>query len=400
MRNPFTRFLKRDAEVSSGPGAVGVVFGSDDESICVPGYVSLDHNPEIMTGCRRIAELIGSITIHLMDSTESGDYRIKNELSRMIDITPMPTMTRSTWMQAIVMNLLLYGRGNSIVLPHTRAGYLRSLEPVSASRVSFLPIGYNDYRVMIDGKSFKPDDVLHFIYNPDRLYLWKGRGVDVSLKDIANNLKQAEATKKGFLASKWKPSIIIKVDAMNEMFSSPERRQKMLDEYIKTDGAGQPWVIPGEQIDIESIKPLTLADLAISDTVEVDKRTVAAVLGVPAFLLGVGDYDQKAWNAFVQSTVRPIALALAQEMTKKLILSPDWYLRFNTLSLLDWDLTTISSVYGALSDRGFVTGNEVRDRIGMSPADGLDEFRVLENYIPYDMAAMQKKLIQGGSGDE
>ena len=62
---------------------------------------------------------------------------------------------------------------------------------------------------------------------------------------------------------------------------------------------------------------------------------------------------------------------------------------------MDWDLQTISNVYGALSDRGFVTGNEVRDRIGMSPADGLDEFRVLENYIPYDMAALQKKLVQG-----
>ena len=61
---------------------------------------------------------------------------------------------------------------------------------------------------------------------------------------------------------------------------------------------------------------------------------------------------------------------------------------------MDWDLATISDVFGKLSDRGFVTGNEVRDRIGMSPADGLDEFRILENYIPYDMSGLQSKLIQ------
>ena len=82
-------------------------------------------------------------------------------------------------------------------------------------------------------------------------------------------------------------------------------------------------------------------------------------------------------------------------MTKKLILSPSMYIRFNLLSLYDWDIQTLSSVFGSLSDRGFVTGNEVRDRMGLSPKDGLDELRVLENYIPYELSAYQKKLVQG-----
>lgn len=375
---------------------IGLVVGTTEDSICVPGYTSLDKCPEVMTACRRIAELIGSITIHLMKNTDNGDVRIVNELSKMIDITPMPNMTRSTWVQAFVTTMLLQGRGNAIVLPHTRAGIIKRLEPIAASRVSWEPIGWSDYNVFIDGRKYRPDDVLHFVYNPDPVYLWKGQGINVSLKDVANNLKQAEATKRGFLESKWKPSVIVKVDAMTEQFTTPEGRDKILDDYIKMDGAGKPWIIPGEQIDVQTIKPLTLADLAISDTVEVDKRTVASVLGIPPFVLGVGDYDKDAWNAFIQNTVRPIALQIAQEMTRKLIISPDWYLKFNTLSLMDWDLKTISEVFGGLSDRGFVTGNEVRDRIGMNPVDGLDEFRVLENYIPVDKSGLQKKLVQEG----
>lgn len=375
---------------------IGLVVGTTEDSICVPGYTSLDKCPEVMTACRRIAELIGSITIHLMKNTDNGDVRIVNELSKMIDITPMPNMTRSTWVQAFVTTMLLQGRGNAIVLPHTRAGIIKRLEPIAASRVSWEPIGWSDYNVFIDGRKYRPDDVLHFVYNPDPVYLWKGQGINVSLKDVANNLKQAEATKRGFLESKWKPSVIVKVDAMTDQFATPEGRNKILDEYVKMDGAGKPWIIPGEQIDVQTIKPLTLADLAISDTVEVDKRTVASVLGIPPFVLGVGDYDKDAWNAFIQNTVRPIALQIAQEMTRKLIISPDWYLKFNTLSLMDWDLKTISEVFGGLSDRGFVTGNEVRDRIGMNPVDGLDEFRVLENYIPVDKSGLQKKLVQEG----
>ncbi|MBR3171290.1 MAG: phage portal protein [Lachnospiraceae bacterium] len=386
MRNPFKKRSR---------SSIGILIGQEEEGLCVQGYTSLDKNPEIMTACRSIAELIGTITIHLMMNTPDGDVRIENELSRMIDITPMPYMTRKAWMESIVMNLLLYGKGNAVVLPHTRAGYLRELEPIAADRVSFVPIGYSDYQVWIDGKAFRPDDVLHFTYNPDKLYLWKGQGINVSLKSIADNLKQAEATKKGFLQSKWKPSIIVKVDAMNDSFSDPEKRKKMLQEYVQTEGAGEPWVIPGEQIDVKEIRPLTLADLAISDTVEIDKKTVAAVIGVPPFLLGVGDYDQEAWNNFVRTKVRAIVTEIAQEMTRKLIISPDWYLRFNELSLLDWDLQTIANVYGELRKQGIVDGNEVRDRIGMGPREGLNELVMLENYIPADRLGDQNKLNGG-----
>ena len=392
MRLPFLR--------NNNPSGanIGLFLMGDDDTFCVPGYTSLDQCPEVMTACRRIAELVGSMTIYLMSNTENGDVRIVNELSRTIDINPMPNMTRSTWMQGIVMTMLLYGRGNAIVVPHTSKGYLGSLEPIAASRVNFDAIDYNKYRVLIDGASYNPKNLLHFVYNPDRIYLWKGRGVHVSLREIANNLKQAEATKKGFLESKWKPSVIVKVDAMNDTFASVDGRNKILDEYIKMDGEGKPWIIPSEQIDIETIKPLTLADLAISDTVEVDKRTVAAIFGIPPFLLGVGEYSQSEWNSFIQNTIRPLAQAIAQELTKKLILSPKWYIRFNDLSLMDWDLDKISQVFCALGDRGYVSGNEVRDRIGLSPVDGLDEYRILENYIPVDMAGMQKKLIQDDSG--
>ena len=388
-------FLKRDNKSKS---CIGVVVSDDDESLKCSGYTSLADNPEVLTACRRIATLISSMPIMLMENGNSGDVRIFNELSRKLDIEPNKNMTRRTWMEAIVMNMLLYGKGNSIVKPYTSRGYITNLEPISASRVSILPdaVDTRKYYVVIDGKSYDPADVLHFVDNPDKYYPWMGKGMTVVLKDVANNLQQASATKKGFMSTKWKPSIIVKVDAMIDEFSSPEGRQKLMDEYISSSEAGEPWLIPAEQFDVETIKPLSLADLAISDSVVMDKRTVASIIGVPPFVLGVGEYDQTAWNSFINNTVRIIAQEIEQELTRKLILNPKWYVKFNILSLMNWDLQTIADVFGKLSDRGFVTGNEVRDRIGMSPADGLDEFRILENYIPYEMSALQKKLVQEG----
>lgn len=389
MMSVFDFFRKRQKrDISS------VAFWMPDfDDSCPEGYTRLDRNPEIVTACRKIASLIGSITIYLMNNTSDGDMRIVNELSRAIDIEPMPNMTRSTWMEAIVMNMLLYGKGNSIVIPHTFKGYLQSLEPVSADRVSFIPEGYREYKVMVDGISRRSDSVLHFVFNPDRHYLWKGQGVTVILKDLAGNLKQAMETEKAFMRSEYKPSIIVKVDALVDEFSSPEGRSKLIDSYVKPAHKGDPWIIPAEQFSVEQVKPLTLADLAISDTVKLDKKMIAAILGVPAYVVGAGEYRRDEWNNFVQTTVMTICKSIASELTKKLIIKPEWYLQFNVWSLLDYDLQAMSNVLLAGSDRGFVNGDEWRDRMHMSPA-GLKEYRVLENYIPTDMSGKQKKLVQ------
>lgn len=384
----FRRKQKRSAEQQ-------IALWLNDGDICVSGYTPLDQNPEVVTAARKIAELVGMLTIQIMENTEDGDKRIVNELSRKLDIDPNPVMTRKTFIEAAVMNLLIYGKGNSIVQVNTHDGYIGSLYPVPSAQVSINPLpNGRDYTVMIDGKVYASDDVLHFRINPDKQYPWKGRGLEVLLKDLVSNLKQASVTEKAFFSSKWKPSLIIKVDAMTEEFSSKTGREKLLSEYVETSEAGQPWVVPAEALSVEQVKPLTLSDLALADNVQLDKRTVAAILGVPAFLLGVGDYNKQEWNSFVNTTIKSITMGIQQEMTKKLILSPNWYVRFNILSLLDWDIQTISTVFCALADRGFVTGNEVRDKIGMSPREGLNDLKILENYLPYDMSGLQKKLVQ------
>lgn len=393
------KLSKKKKKVQQRTASPQIGLWVEDSPICCAGYTSLDKCPEIVTACTKIAQMISTMTIHLMANTENGDVRVINELSRKIDIEPSPYMTRKQWIEAIVMNLLLYGKGNSIVLPHTKDGYLGSLEVVAPYRVGLYPDTISrGYYVTIDGKQFAPDELLHFTYNPDQYYPWKGKGFTIYLRDVANDLKQAAATKKGFMESKWKPSVIVKVDALTEEFAGPEGRKKLLEEYVQGTGAGEPWLIPAEQFSVDQIRPLTLEDLAISDVVKIDKATVASVLGVPAFLLGVGDYNQKEWEMFVKTTVFSIVTEIQQEMTKKLILSPKMYLCFNYWSLLNWDIKTISDVLLAGSDRGFITGNEYRNRIGFEPKEGLDELRILENYIPYDKSGDQKKLIQ--SGDE
>lgn len=366
------------------------------DTLTCQGYTNLADNPEIITAVNKIAKLIGSMTIHLMQNTDDGDVRIRNELSRKIDINPNENMTRSLFVQWIVSTLYLYGAGNAVVWPQFRRGYLRDLKPVPPAMVSFIPDGIWDYRVQINGKEYDPDEVLHFVLNPGSYYPWRGQGLQVALKDVANNLKQAATTEKGFMQSKWKPSIIVKVDSLTEEFASPEGRSRLLHDYIDTTEAGEPWMIPAEQFSIEQIKPLSLSDLALADMVQLDKKTVASILGVPPFVLGVGDFHREEWNNFISSTIMPIAQMIEQELTKKLLYSPDCYFHFNPRSLYNYELRDMAAIADDQYIRGIMTGNEVRNWLGLSPVEGLNELVILENYIPRGMIGEQSKLNQIG----
>ena len=216
---------------------------------------------------------------------------------------------------------------------------------------------------------------------------------------MTGNLRQASATKKGFMSDKWKPSVIVKVDGLSEEFSSEAGRKRLMTEYLQNSEAGAPWIIPADLMDIQQVKPLSLADLALKDGVELDKREVAAIVGVTPYMLGVGSYSDADHNHMIRTTATSIANIICSELTRKLLLSPDWYFKMSVRRLYSYTLKDLADVSSSLYVRGLMRGNECRDWLDLSPVDGLDELVILENYIPANMIGQQKKLKQGGEGN-
>lgn len=391
-------FLKRE-KTREQRSIVGLSHYDFLEKLGCREYVSLADSPEVQTAIKSIARLVSSMTIQLMANTEKGDKRIKNELSRKVDINPNALANRKTFIEYIVKQMILHGNG--IVLPKYR-GMSESGSPILNDLIPLNTTEYEFYETkkgyMIKGPrgEFNHDGILNFVLNPRMDMIFKGQGYRVWLRELVKNIKQARDTTNSFMTSNFMPSVIVKIDSTNEELMSKEGREKLKDRLLPSS-KGEPAIIPSDVVDIEVIKPLTLGDIAIHESVQLDKTAVANLLGVPAFLLGIGSFNQQEYNNFINTTIREFAQIIEQELTNKLLISDKMYFRFSIRSLYAYSLTELISAGAVMVKNAAMYRNELRDWAGLEYKEEMEELIILENYVPSDKLGAQEKLQKKGA---
>ena len=380
-------FRKKNTEKRSD---VGVTFLSlkSPGVLASQGYHRLSEAPEVAAAIWTIADLVSSAPIHLMENAANGDVRVRDALARKIDVDPWSLGTRQTWVHWIVETELT--EGEAVVIPKTAGMMLADLIP-AVDAALYRPVGSHSYIAKYNGFDFDADDILHFRLRPDPLQPWRGIGPQIQLQQVVDSIIQTAETKTAYMSSEYKPPIVIAVNSDSPL-SDEKKRTKFIEAYMKRKDKSEPLVVPADLMNFQQVKPLSLTDLAIRDGVELDKKTVASIFGIPPFLLGVGSFSKEEYNTFISRTIIPICRGIEQELTKKLLYSQERYFRFSTRRLYSYSLQELSQISLQMRNAGLMTGNEGRNWLDLPPKDGLDDLVMLENYLPADRLGDQKKL--------
>lgn len=391
-----TTGASRDAPVQKRGVTLGVMTGREAfAELLGCGYRPLSECPEVQMCIAAYADRTASMTLRLMQNTERGDVRVRNELSRKMDINPHPDMVRYNWVWNIAAVMLT--NGNQITVPVHSGGLLDRMEPLPPGAVSFVQNGAS-YTVQANGETFAPDEILNFVLNPDPNRPYIGQGFRVALRDIVRSLRTTEKTRAALMESPM-PSLIIRADSYDEKIKTEAGRDELLRKYLSEKERGRPWIIPADQISVEQVKPLTLNDLAINTNIELDKRSIAALFGVPAYDVGVGPYNAEENRNFVNTRVMKVAQIICQTLTRGTLYSPDLYWTMNNRSLMNYDMQALVAAGVQLLDRAAMRRNELRDWLQLAPDDEMEEIVLLENYLHEDKLDDQKKLKEGGDGN-
>lgn len=381
-------FRKRSKPAESQVGVVEAITLNSSGILSGHGYHMLSEAPEVASAIWLIADLISTMPIHLMENRDNGDIRIHDALARKIDVDPWSLGTRQTWVHWIVETELT--EGEAIVIPQTAGPLIADLTPAPHASL-YRPVGSRTYNARFSGQTFDADNILHFRLRPDPLYPWRGVGPQVQLRQVVDSIIQTTETKTAYMSSEYKPPLIVRVDAENDL-QDEKKRRKFINSYLSRSNKAEPLIIPAGLMEISQAKPLSLTDLAIKDGVELDRKTVASIFGIPGFLLGVGTFNKDEYNTFISRTILPICRGIEQELTKKLLQSENRYFRFNARSLYSYSLQELSQIALNMRNAGLMTGNEGRNWIDLPPRAGLDDLVMLENYLPADRLGDQKKL--------
>ena len=398
-KRKYTSQRGRDAPTAKRTGLITGVSLTDSDGwreILCSGYRPVMECPTIRRCVDVYAHLIASMTIRIMKNGEKGDERIKDGLSRVIDINPMPHMTRVNWLTLLTRTMLT--RGNAFVLPIYRAGFLSALKILPPGETYIIQVDESDYRVQYRGISYTPDAILNFVFEPDENRPYIGKGWSAHLSDVVKAITATTNAKLAVQSSTF-PSIIVKVDGFSKELQTAEGRDELAEKFVVSKKAGKPWMIQADSFDVQQVKPLSLTDLAIKDSVELDLKSAAALTGIPAFELGVGSYNADEHRKFVATSVMYIAQIIQQTLTDGLLYAPDRYISLNPMSLMAYNMTDLVNNGKEMVDRNALTRNEWRGMIGFAPREDMEQKLILENYIPEEKAGDQKKL-KGGGEDE
>lgn len=323
-----------------------------------------------------IGGAIASMPLHTFESDgEDERTRVRDDISYMLNESPMPNWIGSAFWEYIMQSKLLHG--DAICRIH-RASRLSptvaGIEPINPNNIVdirkdgwlllYTYIDDNNRHITVD-----QGDVLHF---PSIGFDGKRSpsALRYGLRNAAGTALAADEYSARFFANGARPDYFLTTDATIKPESAEQMREQLREKYGGAAKSHLPGILHGG-LKIEQIT-MPHEDAQLLSTRGFQIEELARAFNVPPFLIGhnekttsFGQGIEQMGRYFVQYTLLRHLNPIRQEITRKLYgRKSNKYVEHNTAALERGDLKTRFEAYriaiGRAGEPGFMTQNQAR----------------------------------------
>ena len=335
-----------------------------------------------------LSESISSLPVNLYQKNSTGgSLRVESNLDRLVSVAPSADMTASEMWQYVVTSVCLHGNGY-VYVAKTNSGKAVELRPLDPRSVQIETSGGSvRYKFdMPDGKQvvMSSDNVLHFKsltldgytgLSPISYNAAVVQG-DKAAVDYANRIYTEGATPRGVLEV--------------EGSLSDEAFDNLKDSWNAAHGGtnnGNRVALLESGVVFKAIS-MSPQDVQLLESRRYSRSEIAGLYRVPPHMIGAlenATYSNIAHQGaeFHRFTLAPWLTMIEQRLNLTLASTGERF-RFDTSGLTRSDLATESESYSKLISIGVLNPNEVRERMGLNPRDGGDEYISETNNLSFD----------------
>jgi HK97 family phage portal protein len=341
-----------------------------------------------VNACVRIISAgIASLPLHVFKRLDGGGKERwdQHPLSRLLNLRPNVWQTSMDWREQMLDHLLMRGNYFGAILRHGDdiIDDVIPLNPdcmgIKQLRDFSLQYGYT----MPDGsvKTYAQGDILHVRgLSSDGV---RGRGVIEDAREMFGAALATQEYSARLFKNDASPGIVIK-------FPGSLKDDAARTRFIESWNAGSEGAKNSHKTrvlesgaTIERMS-MTAEDSQFIETRKMQRSEIAALFGVPLFLLQANEATATYASAeqfmlsFVTHTIRPWLVRIEQALHSQLFIAPLTYFPEHNLDgILRADLKTRYESYKLAIDGGWLSKNEVRARENDNPIDGGDDHRSL-----------------------
>jgi HK97 family phage portal protein len=317
--------------------------------------------------------LISGVCMQLPLRHKRGEDIVDPPAPIVANPTPGPNRAPADWVDEYVSDILLFGNYVALIGPPDSTGWPTQLVPLDVTTVSVArdPATLQPVYALEGMDDAIPADRVFHVAIDKRSGELRGRGLIPTLSAPISSALAADAYAGRYFTDSGMPSGVITDSRPN--LTQDQATQLKTAWLAAVNGAPAPVVVPSST----TFQPLA-ADADKAQLVQArqwDAQTIAMMLGVPPFLLGIESQRHTYTNAetefgrFITTTIMRLLTPLEQQLTLQCLPRGNTA-EFFTQALLRPDTLTRAQAAVTLYGAEIITLPEARALAGFPPTGG------------------------------